>query len=116
MPASQNLENPSPISETGKDPIQDAEFNTRIRALIAEAACSDDPSNNATMQGIREVYTKKQYDVSPALDKYLSFLHSTYPDSTAAVISPNQKFNALSVDQLVYFGLFLASERELKFI
>ena len=55
-----NLQNPSPLSDTGKNPIADADFNERIRTLIADAAImvSDTgiPSNNALMKRMEDYY------------------------------------------------------------
>ena len=116
-----NLQDPSPLSDTGKNPIADADFNERIRTLIADAAImvSDTgiPSNNALMKRMEDYYRNQQFDAknSAAAAEYAQFMTKYYPDSWAGQIPIGVKFSALSLDQLVYFGLFLANKRELKF-
>lgn len=96
--AFQNLENPSPLSSTGKDPISDPDFNGRIRTSIMEAAYAEDQDNNAMIRNMRQAYDARPYEVSPGLDEYLSFLKTHYPDSPAAIIEANTKFTALFPD------------------
>ncbi|KAK1659111.1 hypothetical protein BDP55DRAFT_733615 [Colletotrichum godetiae] len=87
-----NLNDPSASSDAGKDPIKDPDFNARIRLA--------------------------QYDAMPAsavYNLYSQFLAQNYPDSDAAKIPVGIKFSGLTLDQIVYFGLFMASKGNLKF-
>ncbi|KAK2035944.1 hypothetical protein LZ31DRAFT_636812 [Colletotrichum somersetense] len=110
-----NLNNPSALSDTGKDPIKDLDFNARIRTVIADAAMKSDDGSNVLTKQMSDYYRSKQYDAMPASAVYSQFLVQNYPDSNAAKIPVGVKFSGLTLDQIVYFGLFMASKGELKF-
>ncbi|KAK4233058.1 hypothetical protein C8A03DRAFT_39261 [Achaetomium macrosporum] len=77
----------------------------------AEVGAVHEPTN------LTDYYWDRQYDANPASAEYSQFLAKQYPDARAAKILLGVKFNGLSLDQIVYFGLFMqvASKRELKF-
>lgn len=75
---------------------------------------SDDGSNVLIKQ-MSDYYRNKQYDGPAASAVYNNFIAQNYPDSVAAKIPVGVKFGGLTLDQIVYFGLFMASEGDLKF-
>ena len=94
-----NLQNPSPLSDTGKNPITDADFNERIRTPIADAtmavsdtrsssSSSSSNSSNALMKRMGDYYRNQQFDAknSAAAAEYVQFMAKYYPDSWAGQI------------------------------
>ncbi|CAG7566391.1 unnamed protein product [Fusarium equiseti] len=110
-----NLMDPSSLSDTGKDPIKDLDFNARIRSIIADAALMSEDDSNVLIRQISDYYRNNQYDGPTASDVYNKFIAQNYPDSEAARIQAGVKFGGLTLDQIVYFGLFMASKGVLKF-
>ncbi|KAL2876574.1 hypothetical protein SGCOL_008151 [Colletotrichum sp. CLE4] len=113
--AHSNLNDPSASSVAGKDPIKDPDFNARIRLAIGDAASNSDDGNNVLIKKISDYYRSQQYDAIPASAVYSQFLAQNYPDSDAAKIPVGIEFSGLTLDQIVYFGLFMASKGNLKF-
>lgn len=77
-----------------------------------------DGGSNVLVKKIADYYRSGQYDARPASAAsaaYGRFVAQNYPDSEEATITEGVKFNGLSVDQIIYFGLFMASKGDLKF-
>ena len=113
FPAYQNLIHPSPISETGKDPIEDKEFNKYIRVQLMKAIQATETS--MLVIDMENYYRNNKYDALPATNEFNKFMQVTYPEARAGLITPGVKYQGLTYDQRVYFGLFMAFKRELKF-
>lgn len=111
--AYKNLITPSPISDVGKDPIKDEEFNSKIIALLTAAVL--DPAGNALVTQIEDYYRQNKYDDKAANDQFANFMTENYPESWAGVIAPGIKYQGLTVSQRVYFGVFMAFKKVLKF-
>jgi hypothetical protein len=111
--AYQNLIHPTRMSVGGKDPIKDRELNERIRVMLMKANLESTPS--ALVIQMENYYRNNKYDAPPANDEFNEFMRTTYPESHTGFITPGIKYQGLLDSQRVYFGLFMASKRELTF-
>ncbi|KAJ4367759.1 hypothetical protein N0V86_009881 [Didymella sp. IMI 355093] len=105
------LDQPSIAPPPSGDILKDHE---QARVTLIDALI--DPDNNAMAQAMRKYYPENKFDQGTNIDKYNDWIKLNFPDDKGSVISTGTVYDALSVDQKIGFGLYMASLKALQVV
>ncbi|KAK3386533.1 hypothetical protein B0H63DRAFT_558213 [Podospora didyma] len=106
------LDNPSAVSNVGKDVVTDDDFNSYVRITLMDALKDGASDDSVIARKMLEYY---EADTATKVTASNAFMKTNFPDETDAIIGAGKLFPGLSVDQKVGFGLYMTSKGALSF-